>query len=160
VTSCALQAGLRPAWTEWLSQRPWSLFVTLTSKGRTHPEALYKRQAYCLNKISDALYGRRVTRRGNPIEHVTGIELHKSGWPHSHAVWRMPGVDLADQEQFSLAHWQEFMTETGGFVWLSRPRSQGDVVSYVTKYVTKGGELILSDNLSPAVDPSPSLLAR
>lgn len=148
---------LRGAWSEWLSQRPWDLFLTLTSDHRTHPEALHKRFLYCVHQMSDELYGRSVTRRGTPIEYVNGIERHKSGWPHSHALLRFPGVDLADPLQLNLAAWKKRIDETGGFSWPSRPRQQGDVVSYVTKYVTKDGELVLSDNLSPAVDLRPAL---
>jgi hypothetical protein len=147
----------RDAWSGWLALRPWDLFLTLTSDHRTHPEALHKRFRWYVHKISDELYGRSVTRRGCPIEYVNGIERHKTGWPHSHALLRLPDVDLADRAQFSLAEWQRFMTETGGWCWLSRPRSQGDVTSYVTKYVVKDGELVLSDNLSPAIDPNPQL---
>lgn len=110
--------------------------------------------------MSDAVYGRSVTRKGNPIEYVNGIERHRSGWPHSHAVMRLPQVDLSDQVQFNLAYWQRHMSEDG-WCWLSRPRGQADVVSYVTKYVTKDGELVLSENLSPSVDRTPPLpLAR
>jgi len=151
------RASVRNAWSEWLAARPWDLFLTLTSEDRTHPEALQKRFRYCVHQISDALYGRSETRSGSPIEYVNGIERHKSGWPHSHALLRFPGVDLDDPAQLSLAYWQQRITATGGFAWLSRPRSQGDVVGYVTKYVTKDGELALSPNLSPAIDPRPSL---
>jgi hypothetical protein len=151
--------SLRTAWAGWLSGRPWDLFLTLTSDHRTHPEALGKRFRYCAHKIGDELYGRRVMRRGCPIEYVNGIERHKSGWPHSHAVLRLPGVDLADATQFNLGHWQKFITDSGGFAWLTRPRDQSDVVSYVTKYVTKDGELVLSGNLSPVFDPTPPLTA-
>lgn len=150
-------SSLRGAWSEWLSQRPWDLFLTLTSDHRTHPEALHKRFRYCVHQISNELYGRTVTRRRCPIEYVNGIERHKSGWPHSHALVRFPEVDLADPLQLSLAAWQRRITETGGFAWLSRPRHQADVVGYVTKYVTKEGELMLSENLSPSVDPLPGL---
>jgi hypothetical protein len=107
--------------------------------------------------MADELYGRSRTRRNNPIEFVNGIERHKSGWPHSHALIRVPDVDVSERSEYSLQHWQRFMTESGGFAWLSRPRDQGDVTSYVTKYVTKDGEIILSDNLSPAFDPNPPL---
>jgi len=152
-----LYPNVRPAWTEWLSQRPWDLFLTLTSERPTHPEALHKRFCWYRNKMSDALYGRAITRRANPIEYVNGIERHKSGFPHSHALLRLPDVDLAERSQFSLEHWQKFMSDSGGWTWLSRPRGQGDVVAYVTKYVTKDGELILSENLSPSFDPNPPL---
>jgi hypothetical protein len=152
-----MRFDVRPAWTDWLAQRPWDLFLTLTSERRTHPESLHKRFRWYANQMSDELYGRARTRRANPIEYVNGIERHKSGWPHSHALLRLPDVDLSDRTQFSLAEWQERMSATGGWCWLSRPRDQADVTSYVTKYVTKEGELILSDNLSPAVNPNPAL---
>lgn len=154
---CVVATSLRSAWSEWLSGRPWDLFLTLTSEHRTHPEALHKRFRYCVHQMSDELYGRTATRRGTPIEYVNGIERHKSGWPHSHALIRVPGVDLDDPLQLSLAAWQKRITETGGFCWLARPRHQGDVVSYVTKYVTKDGELVLSENLSPQCDRNPPL---
>src|SRR6185437_13212033 len=94
----AVPTPLRDAWSEWLSRRPWDLFLTLTSDHRTHPEALHKRFRYCVHMISDELYGRRETRRrGTPIEYVNGIERHKSGWTHSHALLRVPGVDLEDR---------------------------------------------------------------
>lgn len=147
----------REAWSGWLSQRPWDLFVTLTSERRTHPEALHKRFRWYVHQISDEVYGRARTRRACPIEYVSGIERHKTGWPHSHALLRLPDVDLGDRAQLSLEHWQRYMTQTGGWCWLSRPRSQGDVTSYVTKYVVKDGDLVLSENLSPAIDPYPPL---
>jgi len=156
-TPITVAGSLRDAWAGWLGARPWDLFLTLTSERRTHPESLHKRFVYCVHKLSDELYGRGETRTGCPIEYVNGIERHKSGWPHSHAVLRVPGVDLADPAQLSLATWQKRFSDTGGFSWLTRPRAQGDVVTYVTKYVTKDGELILSDNLSPVVDPNPAL---
>lgn len=153
---CAVPIPLRDAWSGWLSQRPWDLFVTLTSDHRTHPEALHKRFCWHRNQISDAIYGRKVTRQGNPIEFVNGIERHKTGFPHSHALLRLPDVDLTDRLQFSLAEWQKRLSQ-GGWAWLSRPRDQGDVVGYVTKYVTKDGDLVLSDNLSPQCLPHPPL---
>jgi len=153
----AVEPGVREAWTSYLAQRPWDLFLTLTSERRTHPEALHKRFRYAVHQISNDLYGRAATRRSCPIEYVNGVERHKSGWPHSHALVRLPDVDLDHRDQFSLEHWQRWITETGGWCWLSRPRNQEHTVSYVTKYVVKDGELVLSDNLSPITDPRPSL---
>lgn len=149
--------SVRDSWSEWLGQRPWDLFLTLTSDHRTHPEALHKRFRHCVHLMADEIYGRPRCRKACPVEFVNGIERHKSGWPHSHALLRMPDVDLADRSQFSLSDWQRRITDTGGFCWLTRPRVQADVVSYVTKYVTKDGELLFSGNLSPSVDALPSL---
>ena len=131
--------------------------VTLTCGHRSHPEALHKSFRWCLHRISDELYGRVVTRRACPIEYVNGIERHKSGWPHSHALVRFPGVDVSDPLQLNLAYWQRWISDKVGWSRLDRPRVQGDVVRYCTKYVVKGGDLVLSDNLSPTVDPRPGL---
>lgn len=121
----------------------------MTSDRRTHPEALQKRFRYCVHKMADHLYGRHWQRRGQGIEYVYGQERHKSGWPHSHSVLRIPDVDLTDPDQLNLAYWQKFITETGGHTRLDRPRSVADVVGYCTKYVLKEGDLILSPNLNP-----------
>ena len=142
-------AGLRDAWAEWLGHRPWDLFVTLTSARRTHPEALHKRFRYCTHVMGDHLYGKHWERKGLGVEYVFGMERHKTGWPHGHAVLRMPNVDLGDRGHFSLEYWQKWITETGGYCYLERPQSQGDVLAYTTKYVLKEGDLVLSDNLNP-----------
>lgn len=140
----------REAWAEWLGHRPWDLFLTLTSEKRTHPEALQKRFRYCVHKIADSVYGKHWERRGGEVpEYVVGMERHRSGWPHSHAVIRLPNVDLADAGHFSLAYWQKWISDTGGFCHLTRPRAQADVLSYCAKYVLKEGDLILSDSLNP-----------
>ena len=52
----------KPVWQEWLAQQPWHLFVTVTSKHLTTPEALRHRVCWHLNEVSDAIYGRPVTR--------------------------------------------------------------------------------------------------
>jgi len=152
-----MELAAHEAWQGWLALRPWDLFLTLTSERRTAPEALQKRFLYVVRNVTAELYGRRVMRKGSPIEWVNGIERHKSGWPHSHGLLRFPGVDVSNRVEFSLKYWQEYISGTGGWAWLSIPRSQGDTVRYVTKYVTKDGELVLSDNLSPAVDRTPPL---
>ena len=148
-TRYAVPVPLRAAYADWLGHRPWVLMATVTSERRTHPEALHKRIRYCWHKVADHLYGRHWARRGEGIEYVCGMERHKSGWPHSHVLLRLANVDLSDAGQFNLAYWQKWMTETGGFVRLDRPRSQADVISYCAKYVVKDGDLILSDNLNP-----------
>src|SRR5687767_340271 len=121
---------LRAVWAEWLGHRPWDLFLTLTSEKKTHPEALHKRFRFINHKVADHLYGKHWQRRGIPgPEYVCGIERHRSGWPHSHAVLRLPGIDLADPNQLNLEYWQKWISDTGGFCHLTRPRGQGDVVS-------------------------------
>lgn len=146
-----LPESLRDAWGTWLGKQPWDLFVTLTSEKQTHPEAMLKRFRYCMHKASDHVYGRNWDRRGTGLQWVVGIERTKRGWPHCHAVVAFPSCDIrgpSGRGIFDLGYWQKWMSDTGGHAWLQIPRSEDAVVSYVTKYVTKDGDL----ELSPSVD--------
>lgn len=147
--------SIREAWGSWIGGQPWDLFVTLTSEKQTHPEAMLKRFRYCMMHVERHIYGRRREPGGHSLQWVVGIERTKQGWPHSHAVVRFPlispgplppGVALP-RDIFDLSYWQPWMTDTGGFAWLEIPRSQQAVVNYVSKYVTKDGDLELSRSL-------------
>lgn len=127
--------------------QPWDLFVTLTSEKQTHPEAMLKRFRYCANNLSTYLYGRRWEKRALGVQWVCGIERTKQGWPHSHALIRVPLVNAKDRDQLDWGYWQNWFSKTGGFCWLEPVRSQADVIGYVTKYVVKDGELELSGNV-------------
>lgn len=145
----ASSLALRPAWSEYLSGQEWDLFVTMTSVKKTHPEALLKRWRYSANIISDHVYGNHWDRRGLGLQWVVGLERTKQGWPHSHALVRFPLVSIKGQEGkaiFDLGYWQKKLTDLGGFVRLDQPRSKLAVVNYVSKYVTKDGDLYWSDN--------------
>ena len=143
VDRATIAPTLRSAWGEWISQQQWDLFVTLTSEKQTHPEAMLKRFRYCMNIASDHCYGKNWLRRDKGLQWLVGLERTKQGWPHSHAVVRFPGFDLATPDGkaiFNLGYWQKVFSD-GGFAWLEIPRSQQAVVQYVTKYVVKDGEL-------------------
>lgn len=148
MTRQAVQPSLRASWGDWISAQHWDLFVTLTSEKQTHPEAMLKRFRYCMHTASDYLYGKNWQRRGTGLQWLCGLERTKQGWPHSHGVVRFPHFDLAGEQgrlQFPLSHWHKKFSE-GGFAWLEIPRSQLAVVTYVTKYVVKDGELEWSPN--------------
>lgn len=144
---------LRSTWGEWIAGQPWDLFLTMTHDPRgghkTHPEAMLKRFRYCSNKISDHVYGRHWDRRGLGVQWLVGVERHQSWSPHLHGLLRFPLVDIRGAEGkaiFDLAYWQKWTTATGGFCRLDLPRSNLAVVTYVSKYVVKDGELHWSDN--------------
>jgi hypothetical protein len=61
----------------------------------------------------------------------------------------LPDHDARDRTVFSLAHWQRFASDLGGFAWLQLPRNSDDVCAYVSKYVVKDGELVLSERFRP-----------
>lgn len=144
----AIAPTLRESWSGWISAQPWDLFVTLTSERQTHPEALLKRFRYLMHRTSDHVYGKHWDRRGTGCQWLVGLERTKRGWPHSHAVVRFPNFDLGgDQGKavFPLSYWHKVYSD-GGFARLDLPRSETAVVNYVSKYVTKDGDLHWSRN--------------
>ena len=144
-----LTPPLREAWATWLSAAPWDLFLTLTDGGYPHPETMLKRVRYFVAKSNDSLYGKGWKRKALGIEHLTGIERQDRGSCHTHSLMRLPHHDVRDREQFSLARWQSFAQSLGGHAWLEIPKSTDAITAYVTKYVLKDGELVLSPNLNP-----------
>ena len=144
-----LNHASREAWSSWLSKEKWDVFLTLTDPGLSHPEHMYKRWRYFENNVNRTLYGNHFKRRGQGIETVVGLERQARGSVHAHGLIRLPDHDAKDPTQFSWKHWQKFASDLGGWARLDIPRSNEDVVDYVTKYVVKDGDLILGDNFNP-----------
>jgi hypothetical protein len=144
-----LNGASREAWSTWLSAERWDVFLTLTDPGLSHPEHMYKRWRYFENSVNRQLYGNNFKRRGQGIETVVGLERQNRGSVHAHGLIRLPDHDVKDSRQFSWRYWQKFATELGGWAKLDIPRSNTDVVAYVTKYVCKDGDLILGPNFNP-----------
>lgn len=144
-----MQIEAHQAYTQWLGSRPFDLFVTLTDPGLSHPEHMYKRTRYLMALMNRKLYGRNWKKRTDGIEHVIGLERQKRGSVHSHSLIRIPTLDVRDREQFPLTYWHKVVNSLGGHGKIELPKSQSDVVDYVTKYVCKEGEIYLSDNLNP-----------
>lgn len=156
----ALTEEAREAWSTWLSAEPWDVFMTMTDAGYPHPESLEKRWRFLETSMNEKLYGRHFRRRGQGIETVIGLEKQKRGSLHVHGLIRLPDHDVNDPEQFSWKYWQNFAAELcghrqkdgsfkKGVVDFTIPRSNDDVVQYVTKYVCKGGDLIIGPNFNP-----------
>ena len=110
---------------------------------------MYKRFRYFENSVNRRLYGNNFKRRGQGIETICGLERQTRGSVHCHSLIRLPDHDVKDPLQFSWRYWQKFATELGGWARLDIPKSNADVVAYVTKYVVKDGDLIIGDNFDP-----------
>ncbi|KFN42144.1 hypothetical protein N789_14675 [Arenimonas oryziterrae DSM 21050 = YC6267] len=118
-----------------------------------HPEKADK--AYCLfvSHLNGALYGRNWHRKphGGGVW-ARGQEFHKSGRIHFHAVLAAPQVDLNAVAR--RLDWMDWWFKHFGIARIERPASQDDVAAYVSKYVTKDGEVDLSRNFGRYVPPS------
>ncbi len=90
--------------------------------------------------------------RADPVW-VLGVEPHKSGRLHAHALVRWSPL-LPDLERRRGWHLWSAAREAGGlghgFARIEPPRGQDSVAEYVTKYVVKGGELYLSPSFDAA----------
>jgi hypothetical protein len=81
---------------------------------------------------------------------VLGIEQHKSGDLHMHACikfetpWEM-------SRRLGWRVWADQDNPAGmkmGWARIEQPKSLGDVAGYVSKYVTKGGDVVLSPSFT------------
>lgn len=166
---------VQDGYVELLSREPWHWFCTLTFSPtkrvrdkwtgeqkvveRFHPirgmhlEAADKAFRWFLFEINKDLYGkswRRVPHGG--IVWARGQEFHKSGRVHFHSLFAAPDCDL--NAVTSRYRWHEVWYREFGRNQIERPRDQDDVLGYVSKYVTKDGEVDFSPNFGAARPPS------
>lgn len=135
---------LRIAWGEFVSWWAWEWFVSLTFTYDTHPERAIKLFRVWISKLNKEIYGPRWHKR-EPfgVEYVVATELQKSGRVHLHAL--LSGV--GDTRRLSWMDFWQCLDAIAGFARIEPIESQNAVSSYVTKYVSKGGDIEFSPNL-------------
>ncbi len=90
--------------------------------------------------------------RGHPVW-VLGVEPHKSGRLHAHAIIKWSNLLPNLERRLGWHLWHEPRAKSGfgfGVARIEPPQSQGDVATYVSKYVVKGGDLYLSPSFDAA----------
>jgi hypothetical protein len=96
--------------------------------------------------------------QGRPV-YVLGIEPHQSGDLHLHAVIKF-NTPWTMQRCVGWRIWSMKDYKPGmdmGWSRIEPPASQLDVAGYCSKYVTKGGDLVLSSSFNAKGISSPSL---
>jgi hypothetical protein len=139
--ACLLQS----AWIELL-QRYWmQWFVTMTFSIAVHPEAALKKWRVWVSKLNRELYGPRWYLKGHTqVLWVLAIERQKRGVLHFHALVG----DARDlNHRTRRLRWKDEWESLAGFARIEAIRSEDEVRGYITKYVTKGGEIELSPSL-------------
>jgi hypothetical protein len=117
-----------------------------------HAEAADKAFRFFVSSINRDLYGAKWARRWHGgIQWARGQEFHKDGRLHFHAVASAPGADL--NRIMQRYRWHEFWYREFGRNQLEAPRSQQDIAGYVSKYVSKGGEVDFSRNFGAWIPP-------
>lgn len=148
------------AYSDLLSREPWHWFATLTfafdhqrASGGMHPEKADKAFRYFIGEFNRHLYGnnwRRIPHGG--LVWARGHEFHKDGRSHFHTLLAAPNADLNCIA--SRYYWHEWWYRKFGRNQIEKPRSQDEVRGYVSKYVTKDGEVDVSRNFGEARPPS------
>jgi hypothetical protein len=125
------------------------LFLTQTFTNRAHPETVEKAHRHTLNLLNRELHGNNWRRRGIiGAQSIMGIERHKSGFPHSHAVIGHPDLDLGAKEYSALRRSLRLTCEAEwGFSKLEVAKSPAHCNAYVSKYICKDGEIVLTADL-------------
>lgn len=151
----------RDAYADLLAREPWHWFTTLTfrrdherNSGGIHPEKADKAFRFFIRNLNEHLYGKywmRSARAEGGVVWARGQEFHKDGKVHFHAVLAAPDRDL--DKCCSRYYWHEWWYREFGRNQIEPPRSQDDVVGYVSKYVTKDGEVDFSRNFGTARPP-------
>lgn len=149
---------LHDAWRDLIASQDWQWFVTFTFKEEIHPESADKLYRVWINKLNRAIYGKRWrNRKPFGVKHVRALEWQKRGVLHYHSL--IANVGFEDRE-----HWAEVWQKLGldskaGFIRIDQyDESKGGAEAYLSKYVTKGGQIDISDNFKESnyIKPTPS----
>lgn len=142
-----LAASLSPlqrAWIDFLLRFPLDWFCTFTFRDAVHPEAAAKRLLYLVSALNRDVFGNHWQRRTSGIYWVAGIEYQRRGVLHFHGLLGAP-ENLG--EKFRRLYWMEFWFRIAGIARIEQISDHVLVAAYVSKYVTKAGEVELSKSL-------------
>ena len=137
---------LRAAWASYLTTYPWQWFVTLTFKDEVHPEAARKRYGRWIDYVNRQAYGSRYRKRTKGVFWALAAEPQKRGVLHYHAlVGDVENLNNRVSRKDARNRWYEI--EGIGRVD-PITHTMGAVTNYVSKYITKGGDIELSESLA------------
>ncbi len=122
--------------SEWIvSMRPWMIFLTLTFREETPPDVAKNKFFYLVRILNKELFGNQYSRfvGHSYFSYVLGIEYQRRDVIHFHVLIDRP-------VNFELIH--RIWNLSAGFAWTDVIRDTEQTVNYVSKYITKGGEII------------------
>lgn len=160
--SWAICQCLACVWCRFLASWTWDWFVTLTFRREIHPEAADKKFSVWLSQLNCELHGRRWRKHGRMVRWARALEYQRRGVIHFHAL--LGGENLTKLRRLTwMDRWHHLdESEAGrrrkaamrlgkkyfptrgvftGYARIEPPESQGGVRGYVSKYLTKDGEI-------------------
>lgn len=152
------KTAIRHAYAEFLDQWPWQWFCSLTFEYSKHPESAKKSFRFWIKKLNREIYGCRAQKRNQSIFWALASEPHKSGNLHFHALLG-DHIDLNESCSRKKAH--DLWYGLSGINHIDPIDSHSERVTYyVSKYVSKGGEIDLCDHLEQFTAVQLSVLAK
>lgn len=149
---------LREEWLKLLMPVEWQWFVNLTFREETHPEAADKKYRRFINLLNRDLYGRRYLERGEGLTWVRGLEWQRREVVHFHALFA--DAENIDNKLGRFDQMRRWESLAGIARIYPIDDKQEAVIRYVTKYVVKGGEIDVSQNLAELVQQQALRLRR
>ena len=141
--------GLQDAWVELLLRFHVQWFCTMTFRNGVGPESGNKQWRKWVNDLNCHVSGKNWRRRGDPgVYWIRADEFQRRGALHYHALVGTAG-DINDEAK--RLHFKEVWFAMAGICRIEAIRDAELVRKYVSKYVTKGGEIELSDSLLQTV---------
>lgn len=138
------QLRLQDGYIELLIDYPWEWFVTFTFARYVHPEAAIRHFRKFIDAINKELFGRRWQNKPHGgVMYAVCTERQSNNNPHLHAV--ILGVGNL-RRLTKMDQWQDQSTSTG-FARIEDIKNPRSSIAYITKYLTKDGEIDFSENL-------------
>ena len=126
----------------WLEKlKNWKTYLTLTFKEITPPDVARSKFNHLVQVLNRDAFGKHYVRKvgHSYFSYVLAMEYQQRGVVHFHT--------LADRPiNFDLVH--RYWNCAAGFAWVEPVKSQGDVVGYCSKYISKGGEVDIFESES------------
>lgn len=136
---------VRDGWIELCSRYAWGWFCTMTFAVSVHPERAGKTWRYWVNQLNRSVFGRHWQGTDHMgVFWVRGSEYQMRGVLHYHALMSA----IVDLNGFARRlSWMDEWKKLAGFTKIEPVFDKTAVTKYVTKYVVKGGDIDVSENL-------------
>jgi len=138
------------AWQNWIIEfADWRSFITLEFKdivGRRKAQGCWRRLVQVLNQD---LFGNHYTRivGHSYFSYVIGYEQQERGSFHMHVIVDQPVHYQLIHDTWHVLGGDRFAWKNPGdknhigFAWIDQVRNRISVVNYISKYISKGGEI-------------------
>jgi len=111
-------------------------YATLTFRAPIHPEAAMKCFNRWIHQINRKILGVRYWKRNKGVRWVMGIETQRRGVIHFHCL-------IADVGNLRRLTWMDRWDELAGYARIYAYDNNRDPYTYLSKYITKGGDIEL-----------------